>query len=633
MPVQPLLQLWIWVSVFATLAGWLLSAFGELNRAGYAVAFTGFVIFLFMMRKSPGLAEIKKFRAWKVSSRFRRPLPLCFTVLAVLVFIGGSLYPPDNYTALTYRFPRILQWLAHGHWFWIHTGNNRMNDRACGIEWLSAPLLLFTRSTRPLFLLNFLPLLLMPGLIFSVFTRLEVRPRVAWQWMWLLPTGYDFLLQAGSAANDTFPTVYALAAIDYALRARRSKNSSDISNSILCAALLVGAKASNLPLLLPWAILMVANAWPKLIRDGFAPRPEQLPLFIIAATVSFLPTAILNMIYCHDWSGADLESPLMTVKNPFIALVGNCFQLMLGNLCPPLFPAAAWWNAHATRIVPHALVSISTHFDTGFFQLGELPTEDEAGIGLGLCVLLAASVLAGFFCGRPPGPARGWGEGEKLRRVMLLAPWIALFAYCARSGMTGPARLIAPYYPLLLPLLLTGAGPTRLIRHPAWRVLVYGHLMLAFAVLILTPPRPLWPAQTILSHLAAQHPDSHLLSRAQKVYSLYSARFDSLAAVRDSLPQNISVVGFANGGDDAEISLWLPLGSRRVEDFWVIDSPADLKKRGIEYAVVSELQLADVHLSMDDWLKNSRAELLSVTHVTLKITTGEQTFYLVRLKP
>ena len=74
-----------------------------------------------------------------------------------------------------------------------------MNDRACGIEWLTAPLLLFTRCDRALFLLNFIPFLLLPGLVFSVFRRLGVRARVAWHWMWLLPTGYIFLLQAGRA--------------------------------------------------------------------------------------------------------------------------------------------------------------------------------------------------------------------------------------------------------------------------------------------------------------------------------------------------------------------------------------------------------------------------------------------------
>src|SRR5262249_7605160 len=151
-------------------------------------------------------------RIWR---RFRRPLPLAFAFLSFLVLLGGLIYAPANHTSLTYRIPRVLQWLAQEKWFWIHTSNYRMNDRACGIEWLSAPILLFTKSDRSLFLLNFIPFLLLPGLIFSLFVRLGVWPRVAWQWMWLLPTGYTFLLQAGSTANDTFPVVYVLAAMDF----------------------------------------------------------------------------------------------------------------------------------------------------------------------------------------------------------------------------------------------------------------------------------------------------------------------------------------------------------------------------------------------------------------------------------
>jgi len=169
--------------------------------------------------------------------------------------VGGAIHAPGNYTGLAYRAGRVLQWLAHGHWFWIDTADYRMNDRACGIEWLSAPVLLFTHSTRGLFLINFLPF------CFAGFDlqRLHATRRphaVAWHWMWLLPTGYNFILQAGGIANDTFPAVYALAAVDFALRAVKSRHLSPVTchshlwHSLLAAALLTGAKASNLPLLL-----------------------------------------------------------------------------------------------------------------------------------------------------------------------------------------------------------------------------------------------------------------------------------------------------------------------------------------------------------------------------------------------
>ena len=261
------------------------------------------------------------------------------------------------------------------------------------IEWLTAPLLLFTKSDRALFLVNFIPFLLLPGLVFSVFTRLGVRARVAWQWMWLLPTGYNFLLQAGSICNDTFPAVFALAAIDFAARAWRSRRAADLWHSILAAALLTGAKASNLPLLLPWAILIFPVV-PLLRRKPLA----TLSVLLLSALVSFLPMAVLNNHFCGDWSGAKLEPAFMVMKDPAVGLYGNPFQLLLDNSIPPVFPLAGWWNQHAPLFMPHFLTEAAdNYFDAGFFSVGELPTEDWAGIGFGLCLLLVVSVLASFW--------------------------------------------------------------------------------------------------------------------------------------------------------------------------------------------------------------------------------------------
>jgi hypothetical protein len=124
----------------------------------------------------PGKAGL---RGKKFLRRFRRPLPRCFAGLAFLVFLGAVLYPPTNYAALSYHMPRVLHWLAEGRWHWIHTPVNRMNYSGCAFEWLTAPLLLFSRSDRALFLLNFISFLLLPGLMFSVCTRLGIRERVA----------------------------------------------------------------------------------------------------------------------------------------------------------------------------------------------------------------------------------------------------------------------------------------------------------------------------------------------------------------------------------------------------------------------------------------------------------------------
>ena len=54
-------------------------------------------------------------------------------------------------------------------------------------------------ADRWTFLVNSICFVLLPGRVFSVLTRLGVPPKVAWYWMWLLPSGYCYLLQAASA--------------------------------------------------------------------------------------------------------------------------------------------------------------------------------------------------------------------------------------------------------------------------------------------------------------------------------------------------------------------------------------------------------------------------------------------------
>jgi hypothetical protein len=112
--------------------------------------------------------------------RFRRLFPLGFLILAFLALLGGILYAPSNFDGLAYRTPRVLNWLSTQFWHWIHTPDERMNARACGFEWMTAPLLLFTGSDRLLFLINWFSFLLLPGLLFSFLKAFYVPARVAW---------------------------------------------------------------------------------------------------------------------------------------------------------------------------------------------------------------------------------------------------------------------------------------------------------------------------------------------------------------------------------------------------------------------------------------------------------------------
>jgi len=627
-------KLWIWLSVFASCAGWLLSFFGSLTVVGYLVLGAVTLIALNELANR-GLIERAKFRfQWnpqKLRRRFRRPFPLMFLSLAALVLISGILYPPTNHTGLSYRITRVLNWMAEDQWHWIYAPNYRMNNRACGIEWMSAPLLMFFRSDRLLFLLNYIPFLLMPGLTFSMLNRLGVRGRVAEFWMWILPTGYVFLLQAGSIGNDAFPVVYAMAAVDFACRAWKSQRVNDLWYSGLSIALLTGAKASNLPLCLMWLVL-IAPLW-KLMKQ----KPiGTSAVVVLALFASVLPTIVMNLWYCHSWSGLNLEKKGMDMANPIVGLWGNPILLAVNNLCPPFFPMAGWWNDHILGLTPAFIRDpMLNNFEIPFQQVWEIPTEDWAGIGPGVSVLMliaAGFALRGVWRNRSKR-SRNDGIPVWVWRLALVSPWIGLAAYCMKSGMVTPGRLIAPYYPLLLPALVLGAEQSILIRKKWWRGLAWVIFLLAFGVLIVTPPRPLWPAQTILTKLQASHPDNRIFNRALTTYKTYAIRNDPLEDLRAKLPPDLKTIGMVITPDDLDYSFWRPIGKRKVAHISANDEDYEkIKARQLEYAVVSGLHFQLENIKLDEWLAKTHGEIIATNTVTITVSTGPQDWYLVHFK-
>ena len=184
---------------------------------------------------------------------------------------------------------------------------------------------------------------------------------------------------------------------------------------------------------------------------------------------------------------------------------------------------------------------------------------------------------------------------------------------------------------MLLPLLLVGAGQSELHRRLWRRALAYCVVLLALPVMILTHGRPLWPAQTVLEKLHERFPNQRLMARAQKVYSVYAGRYDPLAIVRALIPPGLCIVGFMGTGDDIDISLWRPYGSRVVEHILLNDSPEDIRKRHIEYAVVGGFNLTFNGTTLEAWQKRTGARVIAETTATQTVIQGPQSWHVVRV--
>jgi hypothetical protein len=628
--MPPAILIWVWFCAYLNCVGWTLSALHQLNATGYLVALLiGFVAFVAWWKQAS--RRISPQVSWRrLKDRFRRPLPLAFLILAAMIFLGGAWYAPSNYDALTYRVPRVLNWLAVDQWHWIHTNDPRLNNRSCGIEWVSAPFIALLRTDRPLFLINMVSFLLLPGLVFSVFTRLGVRQRVAWHWMWIAPTGYGLLLQAGSIGNDLFGATFALAAVDFAVRAKTSRAAREVFASILAAAMLTSAKTSSLPLVLPWAVAILPSfkllfRWPL----------RTLAVCAIAIFASVLPTMFLNAKFSGDWSGAAIGRS--NVKNAVLIRSGASAVLMaIENFVPPVFPLAGWWNDNIARALPPKLAGLLEQVMEApgcKFHLEQMQMEENAGLGFGVCVLLLASVVAAKYeqrkktavVSKHPG-------GSTWRTCVRFAPVISFFALITQANLTAIARISTPYYLLLPPVLLAGPGHERLIGKRWWRVLVFAVFVAAAGLLIISPARPLFPVQKLLKKIQPRAPDSGLFIRVKTVYSVYGARADAFEPARAVLPAEANPLGLITW-DDPEASLWQPFGSRRILHVCRDDTPEETRRRGIHYVLASSFVLSQVwDMSLDEWLARNNAEVVQRLSLELRAGRGPTDWFLVKLR-
>jgi hypothetical protein len=617
--MQTFAVLWLGSAVWLNCTGWVLAALHQLNPAGYAVALLpGILLALVWLKKNP-----PAFHPPKLSRRFRRPLPAIFLFLTALIFLGGILHAPSNYDALTYRLPRMMNWLLAGKWFWIPTLNDRMNFSGVAWEWLALPFLALTRSDRGLFLINALGFLLLPGLLFSVFRQLGVARRVAWTWMWFLPlAAYGYATQAGSIGNDLTGTVFGLLSVHFGLRARRSGRVTDVWLAGLAAALMTGVKLSNLPLALPCLVAV----WPALKQ---LPKKFTGSLAVagLAVLISAVPIMALNQIYAGGWNGDPQNIHQVQIKNPAAALLGNSILLAEASLMPPVLPGSGQISSWLVHGFPEFLKKDFPRLFNN--KLNELPGEEGAGLGLGISLsLLIVSGVAVW----------GFRRGGFLKGVFLLLPpvvlasWISALVYMAKMGSESGPRLLLPYYPLvLIPWLLLPAQ-SQLLRRQAWRVFLAVMALSALPVIILSVTRPLWPAQSVSAWLTHAQPENKFRQRLATTYAAYARRNDVLAPLRSALPEDAREIGFIASGNDTDYSLWRPFGQRKVK-YVRHDIRHFLETPDVEWLVVKQNIWPQVSaIPLETWAREHHAQIVLTTPIVELVSWGPENWCVLRLE-
>ena len=616
------LSFWICLCAYLNFAGWTLAVLHELNPTGCAVVIALGLSALAWFKPKP-----RPLRWQRFFHRFRRPLPAIYLVLTGLIFAGGLLYAPNNFDALTYRLPRMLNWLTEGTWHWIPTVNTRMNGSGAAWEWTAMQWLALTHLDRGLFLINTLGFLLLPGLLFSVFSQLGVSRRVAWSWMWILPLGYGFATQAGSIGNDLLGALFCLLSVHFGLRARRTGSVADVWLALLAAALLTGVKLSNLPLALPCLVAV----WPALgqVRKNLV---GSLGVAGIAIVISALPIMALNQLHTGGWTGDPQDKYQVQVKSPAAALLGNSLLVAEQSFMPPLLPGAGKINDGLVQHLPAAWHQFLEEKFPRFFlnTLNEIPGEEAAGLGLGLTLLLLASLGATMIKTDWRGIV---GKVLILFPPVVLAAWVATGFFLLKMGSESAPRLLLPYYLLALTPCLLLPIQRQLLHSRLWRWALALTALSILPALVLSVSRPLWPARSISEPLAHSHPENLLLRRLATTYAAYGHRNDLLEPIRSQLPPDAREIGFIAGNNDTDYSLWRPFGQRRVISLRQSDRHFLAHPEKTEWLVIKANEWPNIcNVPLAEWAPANHFQMVFSTEIVELVRHGGETWCLLHYK-
>ena len=627
--LRPAIDVWILLSSSLIFAGWFLSLSHQFSTKGYGLWLGASALILaWSWRQFRPSARTQIFSLARLRTRLRRFLPAAFLTLALLALIGGLLYEPNNHDGLSYRIPRVLHWLTHGSWFWTGNSDTRMDTRSVGFEFLSVPFLAFLHTDRLIFLWNWTGFLFLPALVFQLSRRLGASGRAAWNWMWLLPSAYGIVLQAGSIGNDSIAGVFFLASLALAT-SRQAVPYRDLALSAAAMAICTGIKSTNVLWGLPWLCVILPQTKTLLRRPCLTSF-----LLVFCLALSSFPIWLSNQQHCGDWTGEKAEAATahgkpITITNPLVGIAGNLILLSIQNSVPPIWPFVSQTSGFVRSSLPASLVaSLSNSFEGGFQDLGvrELPGEEGAGLGLGLTILSLLALFAAFGARpwkiTPPSPALG---------IAWLATLVSILIYSSKMAISCPARIILPSLMFLIVGFSALPNQSWLVRSHVWRWSAFFAMSSSLLVLILTPSRPIFPQGLMIKLAQRLRLPPSLNERILNVYETYGRRARVFSPLLTAVSPDTRVLGYT-GGVALEAALWKPYGDRSI----IFVPPSGLLKN--PQCPHPELLIASAYtiksstgLEPLEWIRNTGASILAQKEIIFLVRNGPELFYLLKL--
>lgn len=597
-------------------SGWILSWLGALHTQGYLLATPVALIvgIVFWRSTTPSAAKPLSLKKWRRRLK-TTPSLIAWCIVCTLIGYGAIANAPTNYDAVTYRLPRLLYWLQEHRWHWIDGIEYRHNISGLGFEWLSAPFIVLTQSDRGLFLINFIPFLLLPGLFYTAACGLGIRKRVARWWMWVWPMTYGIALQAGSIGNDMIAAALALASLAFAAQAKQGRPWLCLFLSALAAAAMTSIKATTLPLGLPIGIYWTWVAWKNL--GWYKTSTVVLTSLPIISVASFLPIAIACTAYTGVWSGNPDNRHKGHPEHPVAGIIGNSIEFASGLVQPPIFPLSGKVNASLNQFVSEQdwYRWTKANYPRLYPSLGgELPSEEGAGVGVAITALLCLS-LFGYRFKKNAVPT----IPPLIQHALIFGTAIGLLAYMAKVGVGGAARLTLPFVPLIILSFLILQKQLITKNSRINTLLQVFPAVCLMPALILNPNRPIIPVALI-----CEHPDIPLAfkQRLTSVYTAYQGRATLLAPLQQQVPSN-EIIGFAGNGDHSALGLFKPYGTRKV----ITLTPQTEKQLNWIVATAEGIE-CQMHMSHKQWEARQNFKKIHELKIVSKVSQGPELWYI-----
>jgi len=628
--VLRLAGLWIIWAAWCQWCGWGLSAAHQLDGWGYLAALPVLLGAGWWWLKATAAAGKKSSpcpRAAKWPRRFLRPLPMIYLGIAALSLVAALLYPPWSFDAISYRLPRLFYWWAAHHWYWIGTIDHRLDFSSCGFEWQMLPVIILTRTDRLIFLLSWIPFLLMPGLVFYAFRALGVGGRGARRWMWLLPAGFCYALQCSGLQNDGYMVLYTLAITAFAVLARARRQAVFLWLALIAAALLTSAKLSNLPLFLPFGLLLL----PALrVVKWF--NWKTLVIVFIAAGCSFVPQAYLCWKHTGDWKGDPADQWNAQPRSHVGAFMANAIAFANDTVHPPVCPLAEKINARLKPLNDSKFMRWLRWAEPNSdgIAFGNLVYEGQAGLGCGLGLYALFLLLGVWFI--KPAARVATADFPWEWRLAPWAAWLSLFVVMTEVAFSHVTRYAASFYPLIIISIVLLPRFAALERRKIACVMAGVAMLAVVPIILLTPARPVIPFEQLAKIIHGP-----ALQTVAAKHHYWAVMRDDLAPLREQLPPGVARLGYAAGFRDTSYGLWKPFGSRVIVELGLPLAAKTRPPADLEYAVVTASGLQSRYgMGLADWLNFYHAEIVYELKRSISLTSsGPATYdfwYLVRFR-